>query len=89
MKRLFIVAILVVLLAVIMLGCTRNNTPGNTVGPSATMYPATPTDVIPGVTNTPGGTVESPIVTMSPSVSPGAGVTTVPEATMTTSPAAS
>lgn len=69
MKRILVVIILVAMLAVLAMGCTRNNTPGNTISPVVTEYPATPT-AVPGTNNTPGAIV-SPTADISPGTSPG------------------
>ncbi len=93
MKKLLIVTIIMILLAVMAVGCTRNNTPGNTVGPTTTLIPTATADIVPDVTETPG--TVSPGVSPDVTETPGAGVTSpevsaTPDVTLpTTSPAAS
>jgi len=84
MKKALIVSIIVMLLVFAAAGCTRNNTPGNTVGPPATMVPDVTDDILPDITNPPAGTdtpdVTVPNDTVSPGLSPG--VTVSPTATI-------
>jgi hypothetical protein len=65
MKKALIVSIIVVLLLFMAAGCTRNNTPGNTVSPPETILPSVTDDLIPDVDDEPLGTV-SPDITDTP-----------------------